>query len=101
MTRDEVVAFPLSDPAVPAASNPGRRAQLPARNPRSSQPDDAARDQRDALSAKFCSDISPDVFSNAIRDILVDRETAAVVLRPASARACWPPLKPELSALQS
>jgi hypothetical protein len=74
MTRDVVVAFPLSDPAVPAEGNPGRH--VPVNPP-----------------VKF--------FRSKFRvtSWWLEERPRLSYARPQY--VCWPPLKPGLPALQS
>ena len=97
MTRDGVVAFPLSDPAVPAGSNPGRHTT--ARNLQSRLC--GVTGGREALSVNVPVNLPVKSFRSKFRATswwLEERPRLNCARPP---YVCWPPLKPGLPALQS
>ncbi len=92
MTQDEVVAFPLSDPAVLVRSNPGHRTLWPAQDA-GPKPIDMTG-WRDAFSAKSFARLSAQFYATSWW--LEERPRVGCARPPC---VCWPPLKPGLSAL--
>jgi hypothetical protein len=80
MSRDEVVAFLRSIPAVDSGSNSGGRTLLAERSSRLRT--SAATDQRNAAPAK----LSPSLYSTISTAFVVARGTAVARLRPTSVR---------------
>jgi hypothetical protein len=94
MSRDEVVAFLRSNPAVDSGSNSGGRTLLAERSSRLRT--SATTDQRNAATAK----LSPSLYST-ISTALWWLEERPWLGCDRPLYVCWPPLKPGLSALQS
>ena len=101
MTRDGVVAFPLSDPAVPSEGIPGCHTTARDLRPRPL----GATVRRDALAINLALNLPVNLAVKSLRSkFRVTSWWLEEGPRPSYARppyVCWPPLKPGLPALQS